>query len=49
MRSTVGTLAMLWVGGNIVVHGLDVTHLWSWPYDAIHHMAQAAAAAGVPE
>ncbi len=43
--STIGTAAMLWVGGNIVVHGLDVTHLWSWPYDAIHHMAQAAAAA----
>jgi hypothetical protein len=43
--STVGTAAMLWVGGNIVLHGLEVTHLWPWPYDTIHHIADAAAAA----
>jgi predicted DNA repair protein MutK len=36
---------MLWVGGNIVVHGLEVTHLWLWPYASIHHLAQVAAAA----
>ncbi|HLQ20449.1 MAG TPA: DUF808 domain-containing protein, partial [Tabrizicola sp.] len=30
--STVGTAAMLWVGGNIVTHGLEVTHVWAWPY-----------------
>jgi predicted DNA repair protein MutK len=41
--STVGTAAMLWVGGNIVLHGLEVTHLWSWPYGTIHHIAEAAA------
>jgi predicted DNA repair protein MutK len=41
--STVGTAAMLWVGGNIVVHGLEVTHLWAAPYEAIHHLAEAAA------
>jgi predicted DNA repair protein MutK len=41
--STVGTAAMLWVGGNIVLHGLEVTHLWAWPYDTIHHIAEAAA------
>lgn len=41
--STVGTAAMLWVGGNIVVHGLEVMHLWTWPYETIHHMAEAAA------
>jgi hypothetical protein len=46
--STVGTAAMLWVGGNIVVHGLEVMHLWTWPYETIHHLAEAAAhAAGV--
>jgi uncharacterized protein len=41
--STVGTAAMLWVGGNIVIHGLEVTHLWAWPYATIHHIAEAAA------
>ncbi len=43
--SVVGTAAMLWVGGNIVVHGLEVTHLWVWPYTTSHHMAEIAAAA----
>jgi predicted DNA repair protein MutK len=43
--STVGTAAMLWVGGNIVIHGLEVTHLWIWPYQTIHHLAELAAAA----
>ena len=38
--STVGTAAMLWVGGNIVIHGLEVTHLWAWPYETIHHVAE---------
>lgn len=42
--SVVGTAAMLWVGGSIVVHGLEVTHIWAWPYQTIHHMAEAAAA-----
>jgi len=41
--SVVGTAAMLWVGGNIVVHGLEVTHVWAWPYETIHHLAEAAA------
>lgn len=46
--SVVGTAAMLWVGGNIVLHGLEVTHLWAWPYDTIHHIAgKVAAAVGV--
>jgi predicted DNA repair protein MutK len=44
LLSTVGTLAMLWVGGSIVVHGLEVTHLWPAPYDLIHHWAVAVAA-----
>jgi uncharacterized protein len=42
--STVGTAAMLWVGGNIVVHGLEVTHIWAWPYETIKHAAEAVAA-----
>ncbi len=42
--STVGTAAMLWVGGNIIVHGI-LELGWAWPYDAIHHLAVAAAAA----
>ena len=41
--STGGTAAMLWVGGSIVLHGLEVTHLWAWPYDTIHLIAVAAA------
>ncbi len=39
--STVGTAAMLWVGGNIVVHGLEVLG-WPWLYDHIHHLAELA-------
>ncbi len=41
--STIGTAAMLWVGGSIVLHGLEVTHLWPWPYQTIHHIAETAA------
>jgi len=40
--STVGTLAMLWVGGSIVLHALDELGL-SWPYDTIHHAAEGIA------
>lgn len=43
----VGTAAMIWVGGSIVLHGLDVLG-WPAPYDAIHHMAEAAAHAVPP-
>ncbi|GGO51989.1 hypothetical protein SAMN05444398_101479 [Roseovarius pacificus] len=38
----VGTAAMLWVGGSIILHGLDQMG-WSAPYDGIHHVAVAAA------
>ncbi len=38
----VGTAAMLWVGGNIIIHGLEVLG-WGWPYDTIHHIAEGAA------
>jgi predicted DNA repair protein MutK len=33
---------MLWVGGSIIVHGLEVTHVWAGPYDTIHDWAVAA-------
>jgi predicted DNA repair protein MutK len=36
--ATVGTAAMLWVGGNIIVHGLEVLG-WPWPYDTIKSIA----------
>ena len=39
---TVGTAAMIWVGGNIVLHGLAALG-WHAPYDWIHHQAEAAA------
>jgi predicted DNA repair protein MutK len=42
--SIVGTAAMLWVGGSIVLHNLEITHVWAWPYETIHHIAQSAAA-----
>lgn len=39
LLSIIGTAAMLWVGGAILTHGLDVL---GWPaiYDAIHHLAE---------
>jgi predicted DNA repair protein MutK len=42
LLSTVGTLAMLWVGGSIIIHGMDVLG-WPWLYDQIHHLAEAVA------
>lgn len=48
--TVVGTAAMLWVGGSIVLHGLEVTHVWATPYEWIHHAAAAASAwAGVAQ
>ncbi len=43
----VGTAAMLWVGGSIVLHGAAET-FWAVPYEAIHHLA-GAVAGGVAE
>ena len=39
--SVVGTAAMLWVGGSIVIHGLHALGLHH-PYEDIHHLAEAA-------
>ncbi|AJE47900.1 DUF808 domain-containing protein [Celeribacter indicus] len=38
----VGTAAMIWVGGSIVIHGLHTLGMHQ-PYEAIHHVAEAAA------
>ena len=42
--TVVGTAAMIWVGGQIIVHGLHELG-WHAPYDVIHHWAERAAAA----
>jgi predicted DNA repair protein MutK len=42
--AVVGTGAMLWVGGSIILHGLDELGFGA-PYDWIHDVAVAAAAA----
>ncbi|MEM9221910.1 MAG: DUF808 domain-containing protein [Pseudomonadota bacterium] len=40
--SVVGTAAMLWVGGNIITHGLHALG-WHGPWDVIHALADAGA------
>ena len=40
--TAVGTAAMIWVGGNIVVHAVGEI-VWHAPYDFIHGVAVAAA------
>jgi uncharacterized protein len=42
LLTIVGTAAMLWVGGNIIVHGLHELG-WNPVYDTIHHWAEAVA------
>jgi predicted DNA repair protein MutK len=42
LLTVVGTAAMLWVGGSILIHGLEVLG-WPWLYDEIHHIAVAVA------
>jgi predicted DNA repair protein MutK len=37
--SVVGTVAMLWVGGHILLAGIDELG-WHWPYDSVHHMEE---------
>ncbi len=40
LLSVVGTAAMLWVGGSIIIHGLEVLG-WPWLYYHIHDIAVA--------
>lgn len=42
--STIGTVAMLWVGGSIVIHGLEVLG-WGWLGHLVHDLAHGAAVA----
>ena len=35
--SLVGMVAMLWVGGHILLVGTDELG-WRWPYDTVHHL-----------
>lgn len=44
LLASVGTAAMLWVGGGIVVHGME-TYGLAEPGHSIHHVAAVAAAA----
>jgi predicted DNA repair protein MutK len=37
--SVVGTVAMLWVGGHILLAGVDELG-WHWPYDVVHHLEE---------
>ena len=46
--SVVGTAAMLWVGGSIVVHGLHELHV-SWPYATIKAIADTLSGGGASD
>lgn len=35
--STVGIVAMLWVGGHILLVNVAELGWWEWPYDTVHH------------
>ena len=43
--AVIGTAAMLWVGGGIIVHGLEEMHLLEFVPAAVHDAAHAASAA----
>jgi uncharacterized protein len=45
--SAAGTAAMIWVGGGIILHGLEAYGLHALPH-AVHHAAEAAARALPP-
>lgn len=42
LLATVGTVAMLWVGGGIIIHALESFGLHA-PYEWIHHLSEGAA------
>lgn len=39
--AVIGTAAMLWVGGHILLVGFEEL-FWAWPYETAHHLAEAA-------
>jgi len=46
--SGIGTAAMLWVGGGILLHGLEELNVAGFIPDTVHHLARAAGAASGP-
>jgi len=40
LLSTVGTAAMLWVGGHILLAASDELG-WHWPYEQVHHLEES--------
>src|SRR5690348_4602663 len=46
--SAIGTAAMLWVGGGILLHGLDELHVAAFVPEAVHHLAHVAGASSGP-
>ena len=46
--SAIGTAAMLWVGGGILVHGLEEMHVLEGVPNAIHDLSHAAGALAGP-
>src|SRR4029079_635844 len=43
--SVLGTAAMLWVGGGILVHGFEALHVLTFIPETIHHLSVEAGAA----
>ena len=43
--SVIGTVAMIWVGGHIILVGLEETHWLPQPYEWVHHVEEQVAAA----
>ncbi len=37
----IGTVAMLWVGGHLIIRGLDEVIGWHWPHELIEHGVEA--------
>ena len=46
--SGIGTAAMLWVGGGILLHGLEELHLFPQLPELVHHLAASVAANAGP-
>ncbi|WP_141012747.1 DUF808 domain-containing protein [Nocardioides sambongensis] len=38
--TVIGTVAMLWVGGHILLVNLDEVGWWTAPYEAVHHLSE---------
>ena len=46
--SGIGTAAMLWVGGGILLHGLEEMHLAAFIPEAVHRLAHSAGSSAGP-